>query len=328
VEVFYYPNLSNYLAFHQRLFLPLGLFRNMRRHLADCDVVHVHELRSPPTVAAFKAARKLQRPFVLSTHGGLKWLGKRTAKYVFDKCWGGSILRYATRLIAVSPVEERDAREFGVKPEKVRLLPNLVFPDDYSNLPAQGTFRARFNIGQEKVVLFLGRLHWIKGADLLIDALSTLPVTSMNLHLVLAGPDDGQERELRRKLDGSDLKNRTTFTGYLDHDGKLQAFVDASVVVIPSRSDVFAITALEALLCCRPVVVSSACGLSPMPGSDCGLWQFATENVTDLARVLKTCLAQDGVALSKGREFVVREFSPEAIGERAEVIYEEAIRHG
>jgi glycosyltransferase involved in cell wall biosynthesis len=325
IQVFYYPNLSNYLAFHQRLFLPIGLFRNIRRHLAGCDLVHVHELRSSPTVAAYKAAKKLQLPFILSTHGGLQWLGKRTAKYMFDKIWGQSILRHASKLIAISPVEEQDARAFGAKAEQIRLLPNAVFSEDYSELPHHGEFRRRWNIRAEKIVLFLGRLHWIKGADLLIDALSESGPSLTNVHLVIAGPDDGQERELRRKIEAAGLTNLTTFTGYLDHAAKLQAFVDAALVAIPSRSEVFAITALEALLCGRPVVLSSACGLFPMPGSDCGVWKFKSENVKDLATTLSTSLSANEFVSSKGREFVIREFSPEAIAKRAEVIYQEAM---
>src|SRR5262245_659048 len=128
IEVLYYPNLSNYLAYHHRLFLPLGLFHDVRRPFAPYAIAHVHELRSPPTVAAYNAARKLQLPFILSTHGGLQWLGKRTAKFFFDKMWGQSILRHATKLIAVSPREEEDARDFGAKPEQIRVLPNIIFP--------------------------------------------------------------------------------------------------------------------------------------------------------------------------------------------------------
>jgi len=326
IKVFYYRNLSNYLAFHHRIFLPLGMFRDMHRHLADCDIVHVHELRSLPTVAAYKAARKLPLPFLLSPHGGLQWLGKRTAKLVFDRLWGRSILRYATKLIAVSSVEEKDARLFDVTEGQIRQLPNLIFPEDYSDLPQPGGFRCLWKIREEKIVLFLGRLHWIKGADLLIDALLHKSAGSENVHLVIAGPDDGQERELRRKLEGTELRKRTTFTGYLDHAAKLSAFVDSSVLVIPSRSEVFAITALEALLCRQRVLLSSACGLFPLPGKQCGVWQFESENVGDLSDKLVTLLRETPGQSSNGREFVIREFSPAAVAERAEKIYEEAIQ--
>src|SRR6267378_8238465 len=72
IDVFRYRNLSNHLAFRHRLFLPPALFRNIRDQLADCDVLHIHELRNMVTVAAYRAARRLHLPFVLSPHGGLQ----------------------------------------------------------------------------------------------------------------------------------------------------------------------------------------------------------------------------------------------------------------
>jgi hypothetical protein len=65
-----------------------------------------------------------------------------------------------------------------------------------------------------------------------------------------------------------------------------------------------------------------------MPGVDCGVWKFKSESVNDLTDAIERSLSQTGMDLSKGQEFVVREFSPGAIGQRAEVIYEEAIRRG
>ncbi|HYR89058.1 MAG TPA: glycosyltransferase [Terriglobia bacterium] len=328
IDVVYYRNLSNYLAFRHRLFLPLALFHDVRRQLSGYDIVHIHELRNTVTVAAYEAVRKVGLPFVLSPHGGLQWLGKHRAKLVFDKLWGRSILRHATRLIAVSPLEEKDARMFDVKPEQISLLPNTVFPDDYANLPESGEFRQKWQIREDKIVLFLGRMHWVKGADLLIKALAQSHASLSNVHLVIAGPDDTQERELRRMLAGTPLQQRTTFTGFLDHKAKLQALVDASVVAIPSRSEVFAIAALEALMCGTPVILSSACGIFPSPGIDSGVWRFENENIADLACRLHTTLNMDSGKSFAGREFVIREFSPGRVAERAEYIYEEAIQRG
>jgi glycosyltransferase involved in cell wall biosynthesis len=326
IDVFYYRNFSNYFAFRHRLSLPLALFQNVRRQLADCDILHIHELRSTVTVAAYRASRKLQLPFVLSPHGGLQWLGKRGAKFIFDKLWGQSILNNARRVIAVSPLEEKDARIFNVKPEHIRLLPNVVFPDDYSDLPEPGEFRRQQRIREDQVVLFLGRLHRVKGADLLIEALARSNGALPRVRLVIAGPDDGQERELRRRLTGTPLEKRTTFTGFLDHKAKLQALVDADVVVVPSRSEVFAITALEALMCGTPVLLSSACGLFPAPGIECGVWRFQNEKINDLSDTLEIILKQaPNIRSAAAREFVIREFCPATVAERAERIYEEAV---
>ena len=147
-------------------------------------------------------------------------------------------------------------------------------------------------------------------------------------------PSHGSDTKVRLALPinrcrKSDLEKRTTFTGFLDHQSKLQALVDASVVVLPSRSEVFAITALETLACRKPVLLSSECGLFPTPGTDCGVWRFENENVSDLAIRLAAILNSDASSPSEaGRDFVIREFCPERIAERAEAIYEEAIRRG
>src|SRR5712691_9389400 len=83
IEVFYYPNLSNYLAYEQRLFLPRQLFQNIHRDLFSLEVVHIHEFRSLLSVAAHSALRQLNIPYVLSPHGGLQRLGKEWLKALF-----------------------------------------------------------------------------------------------------------------------------------------------------------------------------------------------------------------------------------------------------
>src|SRR2546427_9197631 len=76
IQISYYPNVSNYLAYRQRLFLPVQLFRNIHHDLSSIEIVHIHEFRSLLSVAAHSALRRLQRPYVLSPHGGLQRLGK------------------------------------------------------------------------------------------------------------------------------------------------------------------------------------------------------------------------------------------------------------
>ena len=327
IKVFYYRNLSNRLAFRHRLFLPYGLFRDIGARLTGYDVVHMHELRSTLTVAGFKAAQRLGMPYVLSPHGGLRHLGKPVAKRVFDAVYGQSILDHASLIFAVSPLEEKEAAAFKIEASRIRVIPNTIFPQDYTVLPKQGTFRSRWSIKETKVVLFIGRLHWIKGADLLIEAFSSLLKSSPDTHLVVAGPDDGQLRQLEQLAERLQIRNRITFPGYLDHEAKLAALADADVVTIPSRSEIFAILALEALMCGTPVLLSSACGLSPMPPRDLGVQHFQSGDANDLKGQLLELLSTGHrrPSLEEMRRFVSLEFSPSRIAKSAESAYLEAI---
>jgi glycosyltransferase involved in cell wall biosynthesis len=329
VEVIYYRNVSNWLAFHERIFWPVAMFRELHRELAGSDLIHIHELRSTISVFAYRAALKLRLPYVLSTHGGLRHLGRKGIKVLFDTFWGRRILRDAAAIIAISPVEESDARLLNVDQRRIRRLPNMISLSDYESLPPRGLFRARWGLNSCKVLLFLGRLHWIKGADLLIHAFKKLCVSNASVRLVIAGPDDGQEAELRSIVRTLGLANVVTFTGFFEHQAKLQAFVDADVIVIPSRSEVFAITALEALMCACPVLISDACGLHPMPSAEQGVRLFKTEDVDNLAAKLAMAIADPSFQANarNGKEFVMSQFSAENVSQRAESIYCEVRRN-
>lgn len=325
IQVHYYSNLSNSLAYRHRIFWPSELFRTIQRHIAGVDVLHIHELRATTSVAAYRAAIRAGTPYVVSTHGGLRHLGKGAVKIVFDRLWGRRILADAGALVAVSPVEERDAKAFGVESSRVRSLSNAIDLDDFENLPSRELFRTRFKLGDGRILLFLGRLHWIKGADILIDAFQTAHAADAQLRLVIAGPDDGQEAQLRRQVDRLQLNDAVTFAGYLDESAKREALTGSDALVVPSRTEVFALSALESLVCGTPVVMSSACGLHPLPTPDQGVLTFESENAADLARKLLIVAGPKPFRHNQtaGREFVRQEFSPDVIAAAAESIYAE-----
>src|SRR5688572_28104265 len=87
IEIHYYRNVSNYLAFRHRLFWPREFFRDLKSQITGAEIIHLHELRSFLTVAASPAAARLGIPVALSPHGGLRHLGKRGAKRIFDSLW-------------------------------------------------------------------------------------------------------------------------------------------------------------------------------------------------------------------------------------------------
>jgi glycosyltransferase involved in cell wall biosynthesis len=327
VNVIYYRNISNHLAYRHRLFWPPLFFKEIRSRLRASEVVHIHELRSFLSVSAARAAEDLGIPYLVSPHGGLRHLGKAAAKSVFDRLWGKRIAREAAAVMAVSSIEETDAAWFGIPPDRVRRLPNAVDSECFRNLPDQSAFRKRWNLGTGKVVLFLGRLHWIKGADLLLDAFQAIRSSMPDLQLVIAGPDDGQGAELRRRAEAPEVHRSVRFIGHLGQIEKLEALTGSDVTVVPSRSEVFALTAVESLMCCTPVLLSSVCGLEPLPGMDAGGMTFENGDARDLARKLLIAIDNNDFRKSarNGRDFVRQHFSSDAVAAKAERIYEGVI---
>ena len=324
IQVHYYPNISNSLAYHHRLFWSPEFFRQIQERLTEADVLHMHELRSATSIFACRAALRSRVPYVISPHGGLRRLGKRLPKLVFDVLWGKRILTKAEALIALSPVEEHDAQAFGVQTHRIQRLPNAVNIQEYRDLPPREGFRSRWQIGSSKIVLFLGRLHWIKGADVLVRAFQKAHARQPDIHLVIAGPDDGQEPHLRRLVHAMRIKEAVTFTGFLNETEKREALTGSDVVVLPSRSEAFALSAIESLLCGTPVIMSSACGLYPSPGPEQGVIPFESENVDELSHKIFMMAGPEPFRhnVAAARNFVLQEFSADAIAAKAESIYE------
>lgn len=323
IEVTYFRNVSSALAY-RRCFIVPAYFRNVRRYLQGADILHLHELRSTMAPSALSAAKALNVPLVLSPHGGLSRLGRDTLKRVYDAAWGRRILRDAARVLAVSPQEEEEARRHNVLADRIRLLPN---PVDTSVLdpPARGLFRKKFGIQAHPLVLFMGRLNAIKGPDLLVEAVAQASRDIPGLHLALCGPDDGFESTLRKLITQRGIQNAVTFCGLVDGTLKQAAFADADLTVVPSRREVFALTAVESLLAGTPVLLSSACGLYPMPAADAGVTLFRVGDPTDLAARLTHALKHPTIDVRAAREFVTTEFSVESVARRAEQIYRDVL---
>jgi glycosyltransferase involved in cell wall biosynthesis len=105
--------------------------------------------------------------------------------------------------------------------------------------------------------LFLGRLDFKKGLDLLSRAFGEIARKHADVHLVIAGPDEmGCIKQMRTWLAEEGILDRVTFTGMLSGKDKLAAFNDADVFVLSSYTENFGVALIEAMACGMPVVIS------------------------------------------------------------------------
>jgi glycosyltransferase involved in cell wall biosynthesis len=321
LQVRYYRNISNNLAWRHRLFWPPAARFAIGRRIQQSDIVHIHEFRSMLTVWAASAARRHDIPYVLSPHGGIRRLGKAWSKAVFDRLAGRRILRDASAVAAVSDLERKECLEFGVERTKIFDLPNPA-PDVREHNVVPGLFRKKWRIEEERIVLFLGRLNRIKGADLLLHALKKLE-TNVSIKIVIAGADDGQEAELRRQIQQTGIASKVILAGFLDGAEKASALADADLLVVPSRSEIFSMAAVEALSAGVPVLLSSACGLPSLLDEQYGVSRFDTENEAALSAKVFQALNDGNLRASAKRAaaFVREEFSADRIAQSAESQY-------
>ena len=122
-------------------------------------------------------------------------------------------------------------------------------------------FRQISRIGNVPFILFMGRLDFIKGPDLLLQAYSKVQQTpGIQHHLVFAGPNSGMLATLKKMVTNLGLENKIHFVGFLDNELKNSAYFESDLLVIPSRKEAMSIVVLEAGITHTPVLLTDRCG--------------------------------------------------------------------
>lgn len=252
------PNVSNSLAWRTKKYLPRGLLRTLARVVRTYDVVHVTDTRTMLTAATFAATTAAGVPLCLSAHGSLPGsVGLRGAvKRAYDAALVRPMLARAALLLAQTEHEAFLYRQFGGRPGSVRPLPLPLDLAQVPGAPESRYIRRRLGLADDlRIVLFLGRVHYLKGVDLLVEALG--PLLGERLVLVVAGRDDGQQPHLQRRFAGLLRRGRLRFAGPIYGADRFAAYADADVFCLtPRHWEETSVATLEAAAAGTPVVVS------------------------------------------------------------------------
>jgi len=258
VDVYYFRNLSNYLAWNNRLFLPLEMILAIKSNIKNFDVIHIHDYRTLLSVVVSHYARKFGIPYILQPHGAISSnVSKRTFKKVFDLIFGKKILEHSSRVIALNKTEAEICENLGVRRSNIVILPNGINLAGYKNLPKKGEFKSRYEIHEkESIILYVGRIDKSKGIDLLVKVFANILKRIDNAKLVIIGIDDGYLSILKDMINSLKIEDKVIFTGFVPEKEKLAAYVDADVFVTPTFYG-FPLTFLEAMACGVPIVTTN-----------------------------------------------------------------------
>jgi glycosyltransferase involved in cell wall biosynthesis len=148
------------------------------------------------------------------------------------------------------------------------MVPNGVNTHVYEQVEKQDLklFRSAFALPEEKLVLFVGRLVYEKGAHVLINAVPKV-LAKVDAKFVIVGSGYMKE-QLSNIVKSMGLEHKVLFTGFLDDETLLKLQKCADVSVVPSLFEPFGIVALEAMAAKSPVVVSDIGGLAEIVEHD------------------------------------------------------------
>lgn len=235
--------------------------------VADFDVVHIHSLWLYPQFAAQRAARRAGVPYVVSLHGALDpYLRQRgkLRKAATSTLWQSRMLRDAT-IIHVTTRAEQDLTDDIARGTPRAIVPNGTWVDRLAPDDADGQrFRAEFLEGFDgPLLMFLGRITFKKGLELLIDSFAHVLRSTPQARLAIVGPDDEELLpSLEQRARDLGVDDRVVFTGALYGTRRTDALAAADVWALTSHSENFGIAVIEAMAARCVTVISTAVNLA------------------------------------------------------------------
>ncbi|MCB9015237.1 MAG: glycosyltransferase family 4 protein [Lentimicrobiaceae bacterium] len=217
------------------------------------DLIHAHDwLTYPAGVAAKKASGK---PLVVHMHATeFDRSGENVNQQVYDIERAG--MEAADRVITVSNLTRNIVIErYGIDPDKVITVHNAVEPTEHADI------RQIEKHVPEKIVTFLGRVTFQKGPEYFIEAAYKVLQRDPNVRFVMAGTGDLLEKMIRRVAQLR-IATKFHFTGFLRGENVDRMFAMSDVYVMPSVSEPFGISPLEAMRSNVPVVISKQSGVA------------------------------------------------------------------
>ena len=306
----------------------------MRRRLStavqEAEVVHVHSLYMFHDWVTSHYCRLYNKPYIVRPHGTLDPYmhnRHRWRKYLVEQLFQNEMQRRAAGL-QYTTLEEWDLARPYAHNQRGWVVPNGIELSQFDNLPPSAALRLRYpQIGDRRVVLFFGRLNFKKGLDTTISMFADVARNRSDVFLVIAGPDGGMRRFAEQRVGETGLTERVIFTGMVTGEDKRIVLGGSDFFVLPSMSENFGISVVEAAACGIPVIFSDRVNLwQDFDAAKAGL--IAPPSADAFAKHLCYLLDNPGESAAmarRGCDFVRQRYTWDALAGDYEKMYREAI---
>jgi glycosyltransferase involved in cell wall biosynthesis len=332
VPVLFFPRFSPGPSIFREFAFSWSLASWLRANITCYDIVHVHAMFSYSSTLAMSLARRRGVPYIVRPLGLLcGWALRQSAlrKSLYLK---GIELRNLDGSAGLEFTAEQELAE--AEPLKLK-APGFVLPfglDLPGDIP-EARRELRQLIGappDDRVILFLSRLHPKKGLDFLLDSLESLK--KMSFSLVIAGSGSPEyEAALRTRAAAGPLKERVHFVGFAEGRFKQMLLQGADLFALTSHSESFGIAVLEAIAAGTPVLVTPGVPLAPLVERFQLGWvaQLDKESIASQVRLAFNCPYNEGenpTRRARARSLVASNFTWDHIARRMVGIYKEVLR--
>jgi len=294
----------------------------LTREAKNADILHISSTLTRTAWQALRWATRNQIPYAVTTRGHLirRHWWKDYKKRVVVKIFLERYLRAAAFLQATSTLEAHALQSYGF--QNVEVVPHGVeLPDTFET---RETARLGWGVGEDEVaIIALGRLHPVKGLELLFKAIGRLSKPGLKPKLLIAGGGDGAYVQSLEELAAQeDIVSQCQFVGQVEGAKKWSLLRASDLFVHLSTGESFGLAIGEALGAGLPVLIGDKCGWEEI--SDLGFGIRIPRELDTVVASLKQLLSDKHELKLMGKKassWVQREFNWARIADELTYLY-------
>lgn len=336
IEILYFPNISNKLAYYGKLFIPLGFKQHLQENINAFDIALMSDVRSLLNAYAAPILSKNNVPYVHIAYGCLPMAGgifTSLLKFLYDRMFLRTTLNNAAALIGQTYHEqlEYDKVVKGLL-SKTHLVPLAtdLGQGTITDPHKEQAFRTKYAIApHDFVITSLGRIHELKITALMVETIAHLVKNKHeqipHVKWLLIGRDDGYLKTIQQLVKNYGLDHHFIFTGPLYHQEKLIAYGCSDVFFLaPSHFEETSTACLEALACGVPCVISEQCDVPYLQEYNAGIvTDFDKGNLAD---ALEKIAGQGKKSFADNCQRLIDDhFTWQQVGAKTEKIFEDIL---
>jgi glycosyltransferase involved in cell wall biosynthesis len=279
-NILFFPVSIGYWRFSYQL------YNYIKKNINNFDIVHVHGLWVFPTYYGARCANRSDIPCIVSPHGMVQNFAisqKRIKKFFYWTLFERHVFNMAKLIHCITLGEEASVKTLSST--KAFVLPNGVFINKYKERKHH----------QPDSLLFVGRLHPIKGIENLIKSIGLID----HVNLIIAGKGTKEyEVYLQRLVCDLGLNNRINFVGFVEKNIIHQLYDQSTALIVSSYTEVLSLVAIEALADSMPVIITKQCDFEDIQKYNAGV--IIKNNLPfNIADGIKVLLSMDHELLTR-----------------------------
>ncbi|MFQ6135096.1 MAG: glycosyltransferase family 4 protein [Nitrososphaerales archaeon] len=232
----------------------------------DYDIIHTYDYAQPHTFTALNVGGDLDIPVALTVfdiHSLIpRPFWKKLPMRIFDRFFASTVLEMASIVLVRAPNLIPSLLKMGLPQERIRVTPSGILDEALNHFDGY-EFLTRHSIEGRPVILYLGRLHPMKGPQYLLKAAPKIIEQHPNAHLVFVGPEqDGYADRLREMSERLGVSRHVSLLEPIyDFEEKMNAYASCDIFTLPSGYEGTSQAVFEAMAQSRPIVATDRGGI-------------------------------------------------------------------